>query len=563
MQTVKNWKIKDIEIQKANDLSKKLGVSSLVAQLLVLRGITTCEQAKLFFQPNFSQLHNPFLMKDMQKAVERIELALAKNERILVYGDYDVDGTTSVAMLYSFLFTQTKNIGFYIPDRYSEGYGISFHGINYAKEHRYKLIIALDCGIRAKNEVDYATEKGIDFIICDHHFPGKKVPKANAILNPKQNNCNYPYKELSGCGVGFKLIQAFSEKNQIPFEKIKNFFDLLVVSIAADLVPMTGENRLFAFYGLQQLNATPRIGIKALMNKANRNSQWKISDIVFGIAPRINAAGRISHGKKAVDLLIELDENKASLLAEEIEKLNKTRRELDQNITKEALNMVDEKKFSTVVYSQNWHKGVVGIVASRIIETYYKPTVVLAEKDDELVGSARSVKGFDLYNALEKCEKFLEKFGGHKYAAGLTLKKENLKKFVDTFEKNVIDTINKEQLNPEVTIDMELELEDIDNKFFRIIQQFAPFGPENTNPVFMTKKVFDKGYGRLVGLDKQHLKLNVTNESRTKSIDCIGFSLAHHFDKAKEGKIFDICYSINENEWNGRKSLQLGLKDIK
>ncbi|MBC8266811.1 MAG: single-stranded-DNA-specific exonuclease RecJ [Flavobacteriales bacterium] len=559
----KNWKIKETDNKTVNDLADSLGVSRSIAHLLVLRGVTTFDEAKQFFRPDFSQLHNPFLMKDMQKAVDRIQIAIANNEKILVYGDYDVDGTTSVAMLYTFLSTLTENIDYYIPCRYKEGYGISLQGIDYAKENNFSLIIALDCGIRAVNQVEYANEKGVEFIICDHHNPAEEIPNAVAILNPKQKDCDYPFKELSGCGVGFKLIQGFSEKNQIEFENIKPLFDLLVVSIAADIVPMIDENRALSFFGLAQINETPRVGLKALMDVANRKGKWTISDIVFGIAPRINAAGRIEQGKKAVALLIETDSFKAAKLAQEIEVLNKTRRGLDQDITKQALSMIDDSKKSTVVYSQDWHKGVVGIAASRLIETYYKPTVVLAEKDGLLTGSARSVKGFDLYNAILSCEKYLEKFGGHMYAAGLTLKKENLQNFIEAFEVAVSNTITKEQLTPEVSIDMELDLHDIDNKFFRIIQQFAPFGPQNRTPIFTTKAVKDSGYGGVVGEDKSHLRLNITNENIRNSISSIGFGLAHHFEKTKDEQIFDICYSIDENHWNGRKNLQLKLRDIK
>ena len=559
----KKWKIKETDNQIVNNLADSLGVSQSIAHLLVIRGVTTFDEAKQFFRPDFSQLHNPFLMKDMQKAVDRIKTAIEKNEKILVYGDYDVDGTTSVAMLYTFLTTLTENIDYYIPDRYTEGYGISLQGIDYAKENNFTLIIALDCGIRAINQVNYANEKEVDFIICDHHNPAKEIPNAVAILNPKQKDCDYPFKELSGCGVGFKLIQGYSEKNNITFDKIQSLFDLLVLSIAADLVPMIDENRVFSFFGLKKINENPRVGIKALMYAAKRKGKWTISDIVFGIAPRINAAGRIEQGKKAVAVLIENDSFKATKLAQEIEQLNKTRRGLDQEITKQALEMIDDNKKSTVVYSTNWHKGVVGIAASRLIESYYKPTVVLAEKDGELTGSARSVKGFDLYKALLQCEKYLEKFGGHMYAAGLTLKKENLEDFIEAFERAVSNTILDEQLIPEVSIDMELDLHEIDDKLFRIIQQFSPFGPQNRNPIFITKAVKDSGYGGMVGADKTHLRLNITNENSRNSISSIGFGLAHHFKKTKDGKIFDICYSIDENDWNGRKNLQLKLRDIK
>ncbi len=400
----KNWKIKETDSKIVNSLSESLRVSKSIAHLLVLRGITTFEDAKKFFRPSFSHFHNPFLMKDMQKAMGRIERAIANNEKILVYGDYDVDGTTSVAMMGIFLSSISKNVDYYIPCRYKEGYGISLQGIDFAKGNNFSLIIALDCGIRAVKQIDYANEKGVDFIICDHHNPAEKIPKAVAVLNPKQEDCKYPFKELSGCGVGFKLIQAYCEKNDIPFEKITPLFDLLVVSIAADIVPMIDENKAFSFFGLKQINTSPRIGLQALMDASGRKGKYTISDIVFGIAPRINAAGRIEHGKIAVDLLVEKSEEKAGKLAQQIEQLNQTRRGLDKDITKQALEMIDPSKKSTVVYSENWHKGVVGISASRLTETHYKPTIVLAEKDGELTGSARSVKGFDVYNAILQCE---------------------------------------------------------------------------------------------------------------------------------------------------------------
>jgi len=559
----KNWKIKETNNKIVQELSESLGVSRTIANLLVFRGITTYDEAKYFFRPDFSHFHKPFLMKDMQKAVSRIQKAIRNNEKIMVYGDYDVDGTTSVAMMYTFLLTITNNIEFYIPCRYKEGYGISLQGIDYAKENNCSLIISLDCGIGAVQQIDYAREKGIDFIICDHHNPGEKIPNAVAVLNPKQSDCNYPFKELSGCGVGFKLIQGYCEKNQILLKEIIHLLDFLVVSIAADVVPMIDENRVFSFFGLKQINLIPRAGIKALMDSAGRKGKWTIPDIVFGIAPRINAAGRLEHGKIAVELLIEKNFEKARVAAEKIEKINFERRDIDQFITKEALEMIDENKNSTVVFSENWHKGVVGIVASRLVETHYKPTIVLAEKDGELTGSARSVKNFDLYNALFQCEKYLEKFGGHMYAAGLTLKKENLEDFIIAFEKVVSSSITQDQLTPEISIDMELELHDINDKLFRIIQQFSPFGPKNPTPIFITKAVKDSGYGRVVGVEKSHLRLGIINKNSRISISSIGFGLAHHFSKTKDGQIFDICYSIDENVWNGKKNLQLKLRDIK
>ena len=555
------WNIQKTDESVVHNLASELGVNKIVAHLLFLRGITTFDAAKTFFRPQISDLHSPFLMKGMERAVDRIELALKKGEKILIYGDYDVDGTTSVAMMYNFLSRFTDKIAYYIPDRYDEGYGISFKGIDYAQINEFSLIIALDCGIRAVKQVEYASNKQIDFVICDHHTPGVNIPRAVSVLNPKQSDCNYPYKELSGCGVGFKLIQAFSEKRKIDFNEIGEYLDLLAVSIGADIVEMTGENRALAFYGLKIINQSPRVGLKALIEKSGKTGELSISDVVFGIAPRINAAGRIEHGKIAVQILVESDIDKARELAEGIENHNKERKELDQNITKEALEMVDENKLSTVVYSSDWHKGVVGIVASRLIESYYKPTIVLSEKDGELTGSARSVKGFDLYDALVKCEHLLEKFGGHKYAAGLTVKKENLKAFISEFEKVVRSTITKEQLVAQIDVDMQIELEEVNDQLYRIIKQFAPFGPQNRTPNFISKNVTDYGWGKKVGEDKSHVRL-VLNKSADR-ITAIGFRMADDFELTNDKKEFDICYSIDENTWNGKTSLQLRLKGIK
>ena len=556
----KRWEIKIADSSLVKDLAKELNVSKIIAHLLVLRGITTFQDSKLFFRPEIEHLHNPFLMKNMQQAVARIEDAIAKNQKILVYGDYDVDGTTSVAMMYSFLKKFNQNIEYYIPCRYEEGYGISLKGIDYAKDNNFALIIALDCGIRAVNQVDYANEKKIDFIICDHHTPGEKIPNAIAVLNPKQSDCDYPFKELSGCGVGFKFIQAYCESNSIPFTEIVEFLDLLTVSIGADIVPMTGENRVLAFYGLKQINSQPRIGLKALMDAAAKTKELTITDVVFGIAPRINAAGRIDHAKKAVEILVETDYVKVKSFADVIEENNKTRRTLDQNITKEALGMIDVNKKSTVVFSQNWHKGVVGIVASRLIENYYKPTIVLAEKEGLLTGSARSVHDFDLYEAISKCSHLCEKFGGHKYAAGLSIKKENLQEFINAFEIAVSETITDDQLSPKIEIDMEIDINNIDDKLFRIIKQFSPFGPQNLSPVFVSRNVVDNGYGKQIGADKSHLRINA--KTTVGSLAGIGFGMGEFFKNIKDYQEFDICYSINENEWNGRKSLQLMIRDL-
>jgi single-stranded-DNA-specific exonuclease len=557
----KRWIIQKSDQKFVQKLAKDLGVNHIVAHLLVLRGIENFDDAKLFFRPELKHLHDPFLMKNMQDAVDRIEKAIANKEKVLVYGDYDVDGTTSVAMMYSFLKRFSPEIEYYIPCRYEEGYGISLKGIDYAKKNNFSLIITLDCGIRAFDQVDYANEKEVDFIICDHHNPADKIPNAIAILNPKQSDCNYPYKELSGCGVGFKLIQAYSQKNNIDFSEISEYLDLLTVSIGADIVPMTGENRVFSYFGLKQINTQPRAGLKALMDIANKIKELSISDVVFGIAPRINAAGRIEHAKKAVEILVEQDLDRAKKLASFIEENNVTRRNLDQNITKEALEMIDENKKSTVVFSKNWHKGVVGIVASRVIESHYKPTIVLAEKDGILTGSARSVHDFDLYEAISKCAHLCEKFGGHKYAAGLSIKKENLSEFIIAFEKAVSESITEDQLSSKIDVDMEIDIDAVDDKLFRIIKQFSPFGPQNLSPIFVSRSVVDNGYGKRIGADKSHLRINTKTASG--SLAGIGFNMGNVFEKIKDYNEFDICYTINENEWNGKKNLQLMLNDLK
>ncbi|MAW20962.1 MAG: single-stranded-DNA-specific exonuclease RecJ [Flavobacteriales bacterium] len=556
----KTWRIKSVDQQIVKLLAKNLGVSKIVAQLLVLRGITNFEDAKNFFRPQLSDLHDPYLMKNMQAAVTRLQNAITQKEKILIYGDYDVDGTTSVAMMYSFLKKYNKAIEFYIPCRYDEGYGISMQGINYALENNYSLIIALDCGIRAVRQVAYANERGIDFIICDHHNPAEEIPHAVAILNPKQTDCNYPFKDLSGCGVGFKLIQAYCINNNIPDKEIESLLDLVVVSIAADIVPMIGENRILAFYGLKQINSHPRTGLRALMRSASKIKDLTISDVVFGIAPRINSAGRIDHAKKSVEILIEEDYEKSKSFAYDIEKNNITRKHLDKSITIEALDMVDKRKKSTVVFSKKWHKGVVGIVASRLIEKYYKPTIVFVENNGMLTGSARSVHDFDLYKAISKCSNLCEKFGGHKYAAGLSIKKENLNDFIHAFEIAVSETITTDQLSPKIEIDMQIDIDEVDNKLFRIIKQFAPFGPQNVTPVFMSKDIVDNGYGKQIGDDKSHLRINAKTDNG--SISCIGFGFGDFFQNIKRYQPFDMCYSINENEWNGKKNLQLMIKDL-
>jgi single-stranded-DNA-specific exonuclease len=549
---------------KVKQLAKELAVDTTLAKILVQRGIETFAEAKQFFRPSLSDLHDPFLMKDMEVAVQRIEKAVKNNENILVFGDYDVDGTTAVSLMSSYLKTIHPNIATYIPDRYEEGYGVSFQGIDFAEDNGFSLIIALDCGIKAIDKVDYATKKGIDFIICDHHKPGSEVPKAVAVLNPKQVDCNYPYDELCGCGVGFKLIQALASKRNQTIEDLIPYLDLVATAIAADIVPMTGENRILAYHGLQVINSQPRNGIKAIIHQLQKK-ELTITDVVFIIAPRINAAGRMKHGNYAVELLTEMDFDSAVKFASAIEKFNSDRKELDRAITQEALlqieNNNEQENYTTVVFDESWHKGVIGIVASRLTETYYRPTLVFTKSGEKLAASARSVKGFDVYNALEQCSEFIEQFGGHKYAAGLTLLPEQYQNFKNKFEEVVAATIDKNLLTPEITIDAEIDLSEITPKFFRIIQQMAPFGPLNMKPVFTTTAVRDNGYGKQVGADSNHLKLNIIYGSDQKTYNAIGFGLGNKISAVHND--FDIAYTLDENTWNGYTSIQLMLKDLK
>ncbi|OUS01535.1 single-stranded-DNA-specific exonuclease RecJ [Flavobacteriales bacterium 33_180_T64] len=559
------WTLKPKPNSKTvEDLQKALQVDNSVATLLVQRGIETYDDAKTFFRPSLDDLHNPFLMKDMDRAVERIELALVSNENILVYGDYDVDGTTSVALLSSYLKTKSETIATYIPDRYDEGYGVSYKGVDFAHDNDFSLIIALDCGVKAIDKVDYASEKGIDFIICDHHRPGSQLPKAVAILDPKRDDCDYPYKELCGCGVGFKLIQALASKENKTVEDLGEYLDLVATAIGADIVPITGENRALAYFGLQVINTNPRPGIKAIIDQIEKKV-LTITDVVFIVAPRINAAGRMKHGNYAVSLLTETNEMLAKEFAAEINEFNLNRRETDKQITQEALIQITENKeedrLTTVVYDASWHKGVIGIVASRLIETYYRPTLVFTKSGDKLAASARSVSGFDVYNALEACKEHIEQFGGHKYAAGLTLKPENYEAFKKAFEAEVSNTIDRNLLSPEIKIDAQIELREITPKFYRILHQFSPFGPGNMAPIFMTENLRDTGYGKCVGEDDKHLRL--TAEQGNERIISIGFNLGNKIDLIKNRNRFDAVYSIDENHWQGRVSLQLKLRDIK
>ena len=560
------WTIKPKpDPNKVARLSKELGVNITTSFLLLQRGIETFEAAKNFFRPDLKDLHDPFLMKDMEKAVTRIEEAILNQENILVYGDYDVDGTTSVALVSSYLLTYYLNVATYIPDRYDEGYGISYKGIDFAEDNNFSLIIALDCGIKAIDKVDYASKKGVDFIICDHHRPGTKIPNAKAVLDPKRDDCNYPFKELCGCGVGFKLIQALASKKGETIEDLLLYLDLVATAIGADIVPIVDENRILAFHGLKVINQNPRPGFKAIIEQVKKGT-LTITDVVFIIAPRINAAGRMKHGNHAVTLLCETNTNLATQYANEIDTYNSDRRDTDKRITIEALDQLEKLKeqegFTTVVYKENWHKGVIGIVASRLIEAYYRPTLVFTKSGDVLAASARSVKGFDVYNALEQCSEFIEQFGGHKYAAGLTLLEANYGKFKARFEKIVSETIDPKLLIPEISIDSQLSLTDITPKFYRIISQFAPFGPSNMTPVFMTEDMQDTGYGKQVGEDKTHLRLTATQNGKGKIVG-IGFGLGDQIELIKNKYIFNAAYTIDENEWNGNVSLQLKLKDVK
>ncbi len=566
----KRWVVKERgDIAVVKQLATALNVSESLANLMVQRQITSAGEASAFFNPSLEYLHDPFLMKDMNIAVDRISTAVKKNERILVYGDYDVDGTTAVALMYSFLKDQYSNVEYYIPDRYKEGYGVSFQGLDFAYQNNCKVVITLDCGIKAVEKVKYARTKGLDVIICDHHYPGDEIPKALAVLDPKQPLCNYPYKELSGCGVGFKLIHAYSRVHGIPFEAIYHYLDLVAVSIASDIVPITGENRVMAYFGLKQLNEAPRTGLKEIIRESEVTRALTIEDVVFKIGPRINAAGRMEIGSKAVDLLVSNDSRLATGISKEINNFNIERRTIDRSITTEAMRMISEDQRTvnsktTVLYNPNWKKGVIGIVASRLIETYYRPTVILTESNGFATGSARSVQGYDLYQAIESCSDLLESFGGHMFAAGLTLKKENIKPFMERFEQFVNSTITEEQLVPRLFIDTELSFSEINEDFFKTMNQFQPFGPDNMSPVFISRNVFDTGSGRMVGSSGEHLKLDLCHESTgQKSFSAIAFGQANHFEYIKGGNPFDICYSLEMNEFRGAKNLQLNIKDIK
>ncbi len=575
----KRWVQKNDENEELiQHLATTLKIDSALARLLVQRGISDFGEARDFFRPSFDKLHDPFLLKDMDVAIERIEKALEKGERIMVYGDYDVDGTTAVALVYSFLKEFYSNLDYYIPDRYKEGYGISRQSIDYARETGVGLIISLDCGIKAHNQIGYAADNGIDFIVVDHHRPGDQPLRATAVVDPKQSDCSYPYRELSGCGLGFKLAQAYYLKNGLPFDRLKKYLDLVVVSIAADVVPITGENRVLAYYGLKQLNFHPRAGLESILFYSNvyRKSEPDhltaftreigVGDLMFLIGPKINAAGRIKNGKKAVDLLICKKMGDTHELSEDINDQNTERRSLDTEITRQAMQRITRdpalrNSKATVLYDPDWHKGVIGIVASRLIETYYRPTIILTASNGMITGSARSVKDFDVYDAIDACSDLLEHFGGHKYAAGLSLRPENLDKFRERFLQVVEDTITDDLLIPQIEVHAEIQLDSIAGKFFRVLKQFAPFGPGNPNPVFVSRRCSTHGSVKVVG--NKHLKFKVTQGQGNGGLPAIAFQQGHHHREMLSGKYFDLAYQVEENEWNGQVNMQLNVKDIK
>lgn len=576
----KHWNIKPSpDADDIVDLSRALGgIHPVLSKLLIQRGVTTYDEAKAFFRPNLLEMHNPFLMQGMDEAVKRVNTAINNKEKILIYGDYDVDGTTAVALVYSYLhqFVDEQLIGYYIPDRYNEGYGISYKGIDYAAENQYTLVIALDCGIKAVEKVDYANKKHVDFIICDHHTPGDTLPHAIACLDPKRSDCNYPDKNLSGCGVGFKLMQAFCRNNLYKEEDLLQYLDILAVSIASDIVPIIGENRILAFHGLKKLNTNPSIGLKSIIEVAGLgDKELTISDIVFKIGPRINAAGRMKSGTEAVRLLISTNQTDADAISLLIDNHNEERKDLDRTITQEALSMIEnneelKNRKSTVLFNNGWHKGVIGIVASRLTETYYRPTIILTESNGLATGSARSVDGFDLYKAIDSCSDLLENFGGHMYAAGLTMKLENVEPFIQRFEQYVSDNILPEQLIPQIDIDAEIYLSDITDGFYNILRQFEPFGPGNLKPVFMTRNVYDYGHSKLVGKDKdadidkskKHLKLEVTEPHSRSVMNGVAFGMGQMIDPLKNGEPVSLCYTIEMNEFKGFRNLQIMVKDM-
>lgn len=578
------WIIKRLspeEEEKQNFIANALGISPVMAKLLVQRGISTFDEAKAFFRPELSQLHDPFLIKDMDKAVERLNKALQKKENILIYGDYDVDGTTAVALVYKFLqnYVLPSQLDYYIPDRYKEGYGLSKEGIDYASEHNVKLVITLDCGIKAIERVEYAKSLGIDVIICDHHTTDDTLPQAIAVLDSKRADDDYPYKHLSGCGVGFKFMQAFAQNNGIDFVHLEQLLDFVAVSIASDIVPITGENRILAHYGIKRLNEHPSKGLQAIIDvcglsnkqdhKNNHPTDITINDIVFKIGPRINASGRMKSGHEVVELLVSNDDLQAHKISSNINSYNEERKDIDKTTTAEAEKIITErgdieKKRTIVVYNSEWHKGIVGIVASRLTEKYYKPTIVLTKANGLVSGSARSVHGFDLYKAIDSCRDILENFGGHTYAAGLSLKEENLGEFTARFEKYVSENIKESQLTPQIEIDSVLKFAEITPKFIRILRQFEPFGPGNSRPVFCTRRVFDyNGSSKIVGKGNEHLKLELTDDSSENVMNGIAFRMASFCQDLKVFNPLDIVFTLEDNTFNGATNTQLMIRDIK
>lgn len=567
----KRWIMKEpADPEKVGRLAAELGIDRVLAELLVRRGVETFEEARSFFRPSLDDLHDPFLMQDMDRAVERLHRAITGGEKILVYGDYDVDGTTAVSLVYSFIARFTDRAAFYIPDRYDEGYGVSYKGIDWASDNGFSLLITLDCGIKAIDKVAYAAGKGIDVIICDHHLPDEELPAAVAVLDPKRADCHYPFDDLCGCGVGFKLVQGYARRYGVPSEVLEEMLDLLVVSIASDLVSMTGENRVLAHFGLKRLNENPRKGLLALIDLAKLDSSHvTIDDIVFKIGPRINAAGRMENGGLAVELLTADTDEKAVAIGEKINDSNNERKSIDREITQEALRMVLDGRAlktgsTTIVYNPTWNKGVVGIVASRLVEAYYKPTIVLTKSNGMVTGSARSVQGFDLYEAIESCADLMENFGGHVYAAGLTMKEEHLAEFTERIDRFISEKINPEMLTPTVDLDCRLDFTRITPKFFRILKQFQPFGPGNSNPIFCTENVYDAGNGRKVGAGGVHMKLDLIQETQPyHQIPAIAFNMSDFYDYIKAGNPVDVCYSLVENFYRGNSTVQLRLKDMK
>ncbi len=561
----KKWTFKPVpEEQAITDLSHQLTISPFIAALLLQRGISTFDEAKEYFRPSLLQLHDPFLMKNMDKAVWRMEEAIRNREKILIYGDYDVDGTTAVTLVYGFLRQFYTNLDFYTPDRNGEGYGVSIQGVQWAAEHEVGLIICLDCGIKSVEPIRYAQSLGIDFIICDHHRPGEELPPAFAVLDPKQADCPYPYKELSGCGIGFKLLQALSINNDLPLDKLYSFLDLVAVSIGADIVPINGENRILAHFGLKKLNAAPRNGLKAIIETAGLKKSVEISNIVFGIAPRINASGRMTHAKQSIELLLCDDYTKAASLARQANTTNEQRRDFDTSITLEAYQMIEAengaKAAATILYKEDWHKGVIGIVASRCLDKYYRPTIILTSANNRITGSARSVVGFDIYEALSSCADVLEQYGGHTHAAGLTLAYDNLQVFKEKFEKIAAEKMTEDLTTPHLNIDLVMPLDQINFKLLALIKQMQPFGPENMQPIFVAENVQCEGLVKV--MKDEHLKMYV-KQNNSRPLEVVGFNLAHYAEDIRLGKAFDMAYQIVENEYKGRVSLQLVLKDIR